>query len=96
MKDWSGNKKSIFVTLGASNHCNHDREEHDFYSTDPQALRIFLNAYLKRDNNTLSKDIWENACGKGHLSDVLKEYGCNVVSTDLIDRGYGGRRSGLP
>ena len=89
MKDWNGNKKSTFVTLGASNHCNHDREEHDFYSTDPQALRIFLNAYLKRDNNTLSKNIWENACGKGHLSEVLKEYGYNVVSTDLIDREYG-------
>ncbi len=89
MKDWTGNKKTTFVTLGASNHSEHDREEHDFYSTDPQALRIFLNAYLKRDNNTLTKNIWENACGKGHLSEVLKEYGYNVVSTDLIYRGYG-------
>lgn len=89
MKDWTGNKKTTFATLGASNHSEHDREEHDFYSTDPVALEMFLKVYLERDKNTLSNEIWECACGQGHLSEVLKKYGYDVRSTDLIDRGYG-------
>ena len=34
MKDWTGNRKSTFVTLGASNHTDKEREWHDFYATD--------------------------------------------------------------
>ena len=82
-KDWTGNKKSTFVTLGASNHAVHEREQHDFYSTDPNALRLFL------DKFKLHTKVWEPACGMGHLSDVLEEYGYIVRSSDLIDRGYG-------
>lgn len=82
-KDWTGNKKSTFVTLGASNHATHEREQHDFYSTDPNALRLFL------DKFKLHTKVWEPACGMGHLSDVLEEYGYIVRSSDLIDRGYG-------
>lgn len=33
--------------------------------------------------------IWENCCGEGHLSKRFEELGYEVVSTDLIDRGYG-------
>lgn len=33
--------------------------------------------------------MWEVACGEGHLSKRLEEYGHDVYSTDLIDRGYG-------
>lgn len=32
-KDWSGNGKSTFITIGASNHTDKEREEHDFYAT---------------------------------------------------------------
>ena len=88
-KDWTGNKKATFVTLGASNHSEHEREKHDFYSTDPSTLEIFLKMFLERDKNTLSNEIWECACGQGHLSEVLKQHGYIVNSTDLIDRGYG-------
>lgn len=87
MKDWTGNKQSTFATLGASNHSDNTREEHDFYATDPQSLRIFLNEYLK--DNTLSNKIWEPACGLGHLSKVLEEYGFEVKSTDLVERNFG-------
>ena len=45
--------------------------------------------FLERDKNTLSNEIWECACGQGHLSEVLKQHGYIVNSTDLIDRGYG-------
>ena len=88
MKDWSGNSKSAFVQLGASSHSEGTREINDFYSTDPQSLEIFLQA-LKRDGFELHKNIWECACGMGHLSEVLKKYGYNVYSSDLINRGYG-------
>lgn len=81
-KDWTGNTVSAFKMLGASNHCKEEREENDFYATDPQAIDELLKY------ETFNKEIWENACGKGHLSERLKKYGYNVLSTDLIDRGY--------
>lgn len=87
-KDWTGNKKSTFVTLGASSHSEGEREVNDFYSTDPEALEIFLKA-LERDGFKLHNNIWECACGMGHLSEVLKKYNYDVYSTDLINRGYG-------
>lgn len=88
MKDWTGNSKTTFVTLGASNHSEGEREVNDFYSTDPESLEIFLKA-LERDNFKLHNRIWECACGQGHLSKVLESKGYDVVSSDLIDRGYG-------
>ena len=88
MKDWTGNKKSTFVTLGASNHTENAREDNDFYATDPHALEIFLEK-IKKDGIELHNNIWECACGQGHLSRVLENKGYNVWSTDLVDRGYG-------
>lgn len=88
MKERGGNSKSIFVTLGASNHTEKEREKNDFYATDPHALEIFLKK-IKTDGIKLHKNIWECACGQGHLSKVLEDKGFNVWSTDLIDRGYG-------
>ena len=41
------------------------------------------------ENEKLNNNIWECACGEGHLSKVFVEHGFNVKSTDLIDRGYG-------
>ena len=87
-KDWTGNKKTMGVTLGASNHTDKEREINDFYATDPNSVRIFLNK-LKADGVELHNEIWEQACGQGHISEALKEYGYNVKSTDLINRGYG-------
>lgn len=86
-QDWIGNKKSTFVQLGASNHSSKEREQNDFYATDPKALEIFLDK-LNEDKIYLHKNIWECACGKGHLSKVLKQRGYEVYSTDLIDRGF--------
>lgn len=59
------------------------REEHDYYATEPKAM------YKLLDYETFNKNVWECACGEGNLSEVLKEKGYNVYSTDLIDRGYG-------
>lgn len=84
-KDWTGDKNSVFKALGASNHTCKEREPNDYYATDPYAIDILL----KDGKAKLNKDIWECACGAGHLSERLKEYGYNVKSTDLINRGYG-------
>ena len=77
-KNWKGNSNSIFKTLGASNHTNKERELFDYYATDPIAGRLLMEQ--EKFNN-----IWECACGEGHLADELKA----VKSTDIIDRGYG-------
>ena len=83
MRDWIGNARSIYTTLGASNHTESEREADDFYATDPKAMELLL------DIEQFAPKIWECACGAGHLSEVLKHYGYDVYSTDLIDRKYG-------
>jgi len=81
-KNWVGNKKSIYVTLGASNHVPEDREENDYYATNPEAVHILL------ENGSFSR-VLEPACGEGHISKVLEDYLIEVDSYDLIDRGFG-------
>lgn len=55
----------------------------DFTPTPPQALRPLLR--LEQFNGK----IWEPACGEGHISLELEEWGYEVESTDLVNRGYG-------
>ena len=86
-KDWVGNSYIVYKNLAASNHCNTERADEDFYATDPNALQLLINK-LNTDNIILHKNIWECAVGQGHLSTVLKENNYNVFSSDLIDRGY--------
>lgn len=83
-KDWTGNKKSIFATLAASNHTNKEREINDYYATEPKALELLLQL------EKFSPYVWECACGEGHLSKVLKSHGYNVKSSDIVNRGYEG------
>ena len=82
-KDWTGNGNSIWKTLGASNHTDNEREQDDYYATDPVAIDKLLAA------ETPHKRIWECACGAGHLSERLEQHGYEVYSTDIRDRGYG-------
>lgn len=37
-KDWTGNQKSTYITLGASNHTDKERQTEDYYATDPIAI----------------------------------------------------------
>jgi len=82
-KDWVGNKNSIYKTLGASNHTSEEREENDYYATDPIAAKYLI------ELENLDNYILEPACGEGHLAQIFREFGFNVVANDLIDRGYG-------
>lgn len=79
----TNNKHGVFVTLGASNHTITEREQNDYYATDPKALELLLEVESFSDN------VWECACGEGHLSKVLLEHGHTVWSTDLVDRSFG-------
>ena len=80
------NDKSVFSCIGASSHAIEKRQEHDFYSTDPIAIRLLDKQGL------LDKNVpyWETAVGSGRLAMELKRLGYDVVrETDLFDRGYG-------
>jgi len=79
-KDWTGNRKTTFSTLGASSHSDKDREVHDFYATSPIALELLLK--LEQFEN-----VWEPACGMLHLSDVLVKNNIHGRSSDLVNRG---------
>lgn len=59
------------------------RAPFEFYPTPPEATRALLSV------ESFNGSIWEPACGNGAISKVLIEAGYDVVSTDLIDRGYG-------
>lgn len=83
MKDWIGTSESAFKMLGASNHCDDEREENDYYATDPKAIDMLLK------KESFNKNIWEPAAGGGHLSKRLKEYGYNVKQSDIIQRVEG-------
>ena len=61
------------------------REANDYYATPPEATKAILS------HVSLNGSILEPACGAGHISKELEAYYPNseIVSTDLIDRGFG-------
>lgn len=63
-----------------------NREKDDFYPTPEYGTQALLN--IEKFEGT----IWEPACGEGHISKVLIKNGYEVISTDLVDRGYGEAR----
>lgn len=81
-KDWTGNSKTAYAIIGASNHSDTERQIHDYYATEPRAIDDLLSVEI------FDGPIWEPACGEGHLSERLIELGHTVISTDLIDRKY--------
>ena len=58
------------------------RAAHDFYPTPPEAVKALLSV------EEFEGDIWEPACWDWAISKELQNAGYNVVSTDLIDRGF--------
>lgn len=82
-KDWIGGSASTFKTIGASNHCDHERQAEDYYATEPAATD-WLCKLEKFDGPIL-----EPSCGEGHISRQLIAAGYDVTSRDLVDRGYG-------
>ena len=82
-KDWVGNSATHLKIIGSSHGSQSERALNDFYATDPATIDGLLKVY------SLPERIWECACGNGSLSKKLESLGYDVVSTDLVDRGYG-------
>ena len=77
-------KEDIFRNIGATNHSiSKIRAENDYYATDPIA------GYLLLEVEPDLANIWECACGAGHLAKVFESFSKLSKATDLIDRGYG-------
>lgn len=92
MKDWKGNKKSVSSMLGMSTVWNPEqRAADDFYATDPVAVEVLIERLQSTDPifRRGKPRIYECACGEGNISKALESMGYEVISTDLVDRGYG-------
>ncbi len=85
-RDWTGNTRSVFVCNGASNYTAEEWQKDDYYATEPMAVELLLKKEQFQNN------IWECACGGGHMSEALKAAGYTVFSSDIIDRGYKGTK----
>ena len=59
------------------------RVENDFYATPIESTIALLG------REKFSGVILEPCCGEGHISEALKDYGYEVISNDMVDRGYG-------
>ena len=82
-RDWKGGTASTFKTIGASNHCDHERQQEDYYATEPLATDLLCSI------EQFQSPILEPSCGEGHISKQLMAHGYTVVSRDLVDRGFG-------
>lgn len=56
-----------------------ERQSFDFYPT-PREVTISLLDFLHIPEN---ETIWEPACGQGHMVEVMRERGYDVVATDI-------------
>ena len=70
-------------TLGSTSITKADREENDFYATEPKAVELLL------AEENFANNILEPCCGEKHITNVLEQAGYTVKSSDLIDRGVG-------
>ncbi len=59
------------------------RLPNEFYPTPPEATRALLSV------ETFEGSIWEPACGEGAIAKELVAAGHTVISTDLVDYGFG-------
>lgn len=61
----------------------YEREGRDFYATPTWVTEALLRHVRFRG------PVWEPCCGDGAMSSVLADHGYDVVSTDLVERGFG-------
>lgn len=60
-----------------------NREKDDYYNTPKEAVFALL------DREKFIGAISDPACGEGHISEALIARGHEVISSDLVNRGYG-------
>lgn len=73
---------SVFTCIGASNHSLGERQTEDFYATSPASVEALLKV------EKFSKTILEPCVGMGHIAEVLRRGGHNIIAQDIVDRGY--------
>lgn len=57
-----------------------NRVEDDYYATPTCSTEALLSV------EKFNQNIWECACGGGHLSDVLENHGYKTLKTDIVQR----------
>jgi hypothetical protein len=62
----------------------YERIADDHYPTPPEYVDL-----LAHHIDVTQISVWEPACGEGHISKRLSKLGAYVISTDLVDRGFG-------
>lgn len=75
----------VFAPLGSTTALNTSRQINDYYATEPKAVEMLL------ELEKIRPIVLEPFCGEGHISKVLLNNGHQVLSSDLIDRGFGFR-----
>jgi hypothetical protein len=67
----------------AIHYSGYDRKGRDFYATPSWVTEALLR------HVTFRGPVWEPCCGDGAMSSIFAGHGYDVVSTDLVDRGFG-------
>jgi hypothetical protein len=78
----SGGTKSANLMMAGARDAGGIRGD-DFYPTPPEAVEALLAV------ERFTGQVWEPACGDGAISKVLSTHGYSVISSDLVDRGFG-------
>lgn len=60
----------------------------DDFPTPPWATRAFLSHFFA-EQSLNEYSVWEPACGRGHMAQVLSEYFGAVRGSDVFEYGYG-------
>lgn len=60
-----------------------ERDDYNFCPTPSAVTEALLEV------EDFGSEVWEPACGDGAISEVLIKHGYEVVSSDIVDRGYG-------
>lgn len=61
----------------------------DYFPTPPWATRVLVEVVLARLGVSDLDNVFEPACGEGHIAEVLREYCEDVSASDVFDYGYG-------
>lgn len=73
----------------ANNSTQVKRRELDFYPTPANVTQALMDFLIEEREIAPDTFIWEPACGDGAMADVIRQYGCHVMSTDIRHTGYG-------
>ena len=77
---------NISVSITGGNHKG-DRVANDFYASTPECVYSLM---AVEGAHLAAHKVLEPCCGTGAISSILiRDYGLEVYSSDLIDRGYG-------